>query len=401
MGVLYFFPGFWKWWASGIDWVWSENLKFWMYSVWSEHPGWTPFLRVDQYPLVYRLAGLGTILFEMGFLWCMFFPWLRPLAAFGGLAFHESTSAFMTIKFRSLQWCYIVFVNWAGGLRHIGRWLFKDEMHILYDGNCRLCRRTIALLRVFDWLGRVTYVNALDESALRRRGLAWLDPSALLADMHAVVDQRRWLGYEAYRALAWRIPILWPILPLMYLPPVAAVGRRIYRHVADGRSCRIPPQPVTSQPEAVGRGWVGGTRAVTAVGVFLLLGNLYYGVRGLSAAWPLACYPTFSTLMVPRSSTITVAVVDGAGRERTMDDSAFRRRASVVRWRNLLGSILLTSDQTQRRVRLQALWELWVRHEPELQDVSSVRFYKIVRSTLPEQAGDAPLRKELLWEAKL
>jgi hypothetical protein len=44
LGLIYFFPGFWKVWWGGLDWVLSENLKFQMYLKWMEVSSWTPFL---------------------------------------------------------------------------------------------------------------------------------------------------------------------------------------------------------------------------------------------------------------------------------------------------------------------------------------------------------------------
>ncbi len=32
LGIIYFFPGFWKFWTSGFAWAFSDNLKYQMYS---------------------------------------------------------------------------------------------------------------------------------------------------------------------------------------------------------------------------------------------------------------------------------------------------------------------------------------------------------------------------------
>ena len=398
MGLIYFFPGVWKWWTSGIGWAWSENLKLHLYAKWAELNGWMPAWRIDQHPLVYRLAGLGTLVFELGFLWCLFAPRLRLGLAVAGLAFHKGTKRFMRIGFESLQVCYVTFVNWAGVLRRLGTWLFRAPMCIVYDGNCRLCRRTIALLRVFDVFGQVRYVSALDEAALAAHGLQELDRHALLTDLHAVLGTQRWLGYAAYRALAWRLPLVWPVLPLLYVWPITAMGRRTYRHVADARSCELAARPQTSPALQPTPTWAG-TRTVIAVGVFLIVGNVAFGIRGLSSAWPLACYPTFRRAAKPQFSTVQIVVVDAAGVTRLLDDHIMERQATIGRWKHMLGSILSPEAEGNRRERLAALWELWVRADPSLRDVKTVRFYKVTRSTSPAEAEAAPVHEELLWEA--
>jgi predicted DCC family thiol-disulfide oxidoreductase YuxK len=132
-----------------------------------------------------------------------------------------------------------IFFNWTASLHYIGQWMYKEEMDVLYDGSCKLCPRTMAFFKTFDIFGRVEYLDALDQGAIKERGLQWLDPTALLRDMHVVVGKKSWTGFSAYRVLAVRIPILWPILPFLYLWPIPPLARRIYRHVADSRSCSI------------------------------------------------------------------------------------------------------------------------------------------------------------------
>ena len=59
LGVVYFFPGFWKLWNSGFGWALSDNLKYQMYSKWMEFGGWTPFFRLDLHPWLYLAARAG------------------------------------------------------------------------------------------------------------------------------------------------------------------------------------------------------------------------------------------------------------------------------------------------------------------------------------------------------
>jgi predicted DCC family thiol-disulfide oxidoreductase YuxK len=60
-----------------------------------------------------------------------------------------------------------------------------------------------------------------------------------------VVDQhdRRHGGADAVRYLSRRLPLLWPLVPLLHLPGTARLWRWMYRQVASrryrlaGRSC--------------------------------------------------------------------------------------------------------------------------------------------------------------------
>jgi len=216
MGIIYFFPGFWKFWRKGFAWALSENVKFYMYSEWHMLGGWTPIFRIDQYPIMYQLGGIGTILFEVSFIFLIFSARTRIWAFFSGLAFHNITFMFMRISFWSLQTCYVAFLNWDVIFQRIGRWLYKKEMYVVFDGSCSLCRRTVASLRVVDVLQRVSYVDGFDKEQMALHGLQCLDEATILSDMQAIVQNKRWSGFAAYRALAWRMPVLWPALPFAY-----------------------------------------------------------------------------------------------------------------------------------------------------------------------------------------
>ena len=109
----------------------------------------------------------------------------------------------------------------------------------MYDGNCGLCVHAMGLFRALDVFHAIVFVNALDTRQVADHGLNWLDPDALMKDMHVVKGRRAWKGFSAYRVLASRIPLFWLIWPFLYVWPVTVFGRRIYRRVADSRVCVV------------------------------------------------------------------------------------------------------------------------------------------------------------------
>ena len=123
--------------------------------------------------------------------------------------------------------------------KSFGRLLFKNEMIVAYDGNCKRCRRTVRTLKFFDVFGRIRFVSIFDEKALKEPELSGFDLNTLLTHMHAIMGKKSWKGFYAYRAISWRIPILWLTLPFLYVWPITLFGRKIYQHVADSRTCEI------------------------------------------------------------------------------------------------------------------------------------------------------------------
>jgi glycosyltransferase involved in cell wall biosynthesis/predicted DCC family thiol-disulfide oxidoreductase YuxK len=406
LGVLYFFPGFWKIWTSGLDWALSDNMKHLLHAKWLQLEGWVPPFRLDRYPALYRLAGAGTLAFELGFIGFIFVPRLRPVVAAAGLLFHAGISLFMRIRFTTLQWCYAILVDWHALLQRLGRRLFRSPVTVLYDGNCALCRRTIALLRSVDVLGRLSYLNALDRTQVARAGFSWLDEQTLLADMYAVEGRRTWAGFDTYRVMALRIPLLWPVAPFLYLWPIPAIGRSIYRWVAESRTCRVAaPRSASPTPASLGisqrpPSWAPGIRPVLIVGVFLLAANIAAGAAQAVAAWPFACYPTFAGMTAPEARALTMVAADASGAVIGAWDGTDSGMSSARRW-GLMHKILATPDPAEQRRRLQALWRHWRQERPELQQAASVKFYRLTLLTDPDRRHENPITRELLYDLEL
>jgi predicted DCC family thiol-disulfide oxidoreductase YuxK len=114
---------------------------------------------------------------------------------------------------------------------------------VLYDGDCPLCRRSVAILRKLDWLGKLEFLNAreADLPILQHPTIA---AAPFMDEMHLVTPDGRRLyhGFGVFRWMAWRLPALWLAAPLLYLPGVAWIGQRVYLWVARNRFHLVPCQ---------------------------------------------------------------------------------------------------------------------------------------------------------------
>jgi len=111
---------------------------------------------------------------------------------------------------------------------------------VLYDGRCRLCLKSVAMLRRLDWLRRLDCVDARDaaQPLLQRPPVAG---APLLEEMHLLTPHGRLFhGFGAFRWMAWRLPLLWPLAPWLYLPGVPWLGQRLYLWVARNRFHLVP-----------------------------------------------------------------------------------------------------------------------------------------------------------------
>ena len=158
----------------------------------------------------------------------------------------------------------------------LGKRLYEKPFRLIYDGKCGLCMRSVALLRVFDLFDRIVYIALQDRETLREVGLDHLKEKDLLTDMHAACGEATGRGFLAYRMLAWRVPVLWPVLPLLYIWPVPSVGNWVYRRVADNRTCLLP---TAEEPSLFSRFMASRSlRAVLILGVVVLLLGAAVGV---------------------------------------------------------------------------------------------------------------------------
>ena len=123
----------------------------------------------------------------------------------------------------------------------------RPALHVFYDGSCGLCVPTVAALGRLDIFNRVRFVDVVGQRELVERQFPALRGASLMEEMHGVrADGLVTAGFDTYRELARVLPLGWPAWPLMHLPPVAAIGRRVWRVIAAHRHrgvCALPSRP--------------------------------------------------------------------------------------------------------------------------------------------------------------
>jgi len=105
---------------------------------------------------------------------------------------------------------------------------------VIFDGQCRICRRQIGWLAWFDSGGRLAYLSLHDSETARR--YPDLSHDELMRQM-VVVDAhgRRHGGAAAVRYLSRRLPRLWWLAPILHIPLSLPLWQWLYRQVAARR----------------------------------------------------------------------------------------------------------------------------------------------------------------------
>lgn len=111
----------------------------------------------------------------------------------------------------------------------------RARLAVYYDEGCGPCTTVAVWLDRLNWFGWVQFAPAATFPS--GQGEEYVD-------IHGVHDAGAiYRGYSTYQQIAWRIPLLWILAPLLYVPPIPQIGRRIYRRVADARACQVDTTP--------------------------------------------------------------------------------------------------------------------------------------------------------------
>ena len=113
---------------------------------------------------------------------------------------------------------------------------------VLYDGECNFCRSQINILRRLDGQNRLEFVSLHDpEVATNYPNLTF---EQLMEQMWIVTPAGvQHGGAYAVKYLTKRLPILWPLAPLMHVPFSMPLWSFLYRQIAKfryriaGRDC--------------------------------------------------------------------------------------------------------------------------------------------------------------------
>jgi predicted DCC family thiol-disulfide oxidoreductase YuxK len=397
LGIIYFFPGLWKLRSAGLDWALGPPFLSILYQKWFELGWWTPVFRIDQFPLLLKATGLATMLWELTFVLLIFPKTTRPFAVVTGTLFHWMTRVFMQIFLWDLNLMYLSFFDLSRLNRWAGKKIFPNVMYVVYDGNCSFCRRAMASLRVVDILERIEYVSNTDLAALQQAGLSQHDQERLHADIHAVVGARVWQGFDAYRAIATRVPILWILVPLSYLPPVAWSGRAVYRRRADSRSCRIETAAPTALASTTHVG--GSSRMVVAIGTTLIVLNALAGWFDV-VSWPFSVYPTFMCCVASNATVITMEATGADGRVESVIIGQADPSLPIgsERLSPLVVRVATMDDAARQQDALRALLAIYGKYKPSISTASAVSFYKDEFATAPGDKGNPSVRHQLLFQ---
>jgi len=224
-----------------FDWANGFTLQYYLLRnamLLGEEQGLAAWL-AQFHTLVWLLQWI-TVLFQATFILVPIFPvlgWIYlPLAA----SFHVGVYLMLRAPFFEWVALYVTFIHWTRvveGMTHYLGWSdSKNRIEVLFDGKCPLCIRSMTLLRYADWFHAITYTDVMRQWGTLQQRNPGLSLDNCLKEMHVLLPNgfaRK--GFFAFREMVWRLPLLWPLLLVFYLPLSSIVGPRIYHRIASRR----------------------------------------------------------------------------------------------------------------------------------------------------------------------
>ncbi|MBA3857105.1 MAG: hypothetical protein C0507_09390 [Cyanobacteria bacterium PR.3.49] len=110
---------------------------------------------------------------------------------------------------------------------------FGPARILTFDGHCRLCRKGTALLHNLDIFDRIELVDFTDEKNIPR--LKNFDIARAQTEMLLETESGWKGGFNAFKEMALSLPLLWLLVPFLYLPGITPIGEAIYRQFAKNR----------------------------------------------------------------------------------------------------------------------------------------------------------------------
>lgn len=257
--VLYETSGFLK--ATGEP--WSSGIA--LYNISQVDAFSLPALRgLFKNPYFTTLASYGAMFFLIWFPIAMFSRFKLLWLAIG-ISFHLGIGAFMgLVTFSSVMISLELFfitdgehAQFRGWVRSLGPRLLavlrpraaaSPDLILFIDGYCQYCRATGRMIERLAGEGRIVVTSFRHSDGFLRFGI---EAAALSRRMHVVDLETREAraGFGAIRLLSRRLPLLWPLRPVLWLAGALGQGERLYDALAARR--RIIPDPRSCEGESV------------------------------------------------------------------------------------------------------------------------------------------------------
>lgn len=194
-------------------------------------------------PILWRILTWSTLVVEASMTLLVWFPPLTRWVLLAGLGLHLGIETSMNIPM--FQWImisyYVLFLqpeDFDRVLQFVSHTvrtaLSLTSVRLPYQQSSVTARRFVCLLKHFDVL-RLVNVEPLTTGAIRASSeFGKLDGVVVVEGEKAV------RGFDGFKLLSARIPVLWILLPFLHLPLLSNIGKFVFEFVSKTARNSIP-----------------------------------------------------------------------------------------------------------------------------------------------------------------
>lgn len=233
---------------GGLSWFSASNMRNILYesSLMPREFDWQLALYLVAVPdIVFSLLAVVSVVGEASFGLVLFSRFARRVLPIAMVMMHLGILALQKILFLDLMLLQLTFIDFREARIRLAKRLAvsRGRIRVAYDESIPFWGHAIRVLACLDLFGRLDWAPAAEPPSVGPPGLrvAWRG--------------RVHRGAAAYRIIARAIPLLWALIPFLYVPGFCAAGRVAWRYAY--KHTRLATEPSVSVP----------ARAVEASGV--------------------------------------------------------------------------------------------------------------------------------------
>ncbi len=105
---------------------------------------------------------------------------------------------------------------------------------LFYDGHCSICKKVKSIIELFDIKKKVRLFDLWGASSSDE--FQHINFQELVKEIHLIDNQGKiYTGYFAFRQIAKKIWLFYPLFLLSFLPGIDYIGNMVYKFVSENR----------------------------------------------------------------------------------------------------------------------------------------------------------------------
>jgi predicted DCC family thiol-disulfide oxidoreductase YuxK len=200
-----------------------------------------------QWPWLSLIGTYTTLIFQWLFPILIWSRRWRPYLITFGLILHLGIAFGMGLFTFGLVMClsYLLFVPDDAVRILLASYRFSSPIRVGFDESCGLCQRFARLVLKLDWLGLIRVDGAHQPAD---PSLAALPYAERITAIQSFSAEQRYQGFATLVQILRRLPVLWPVIPVLLVLEHSGWGEHAYVRIAtaswrrscDAGACSLP-----------------------------------------------------------------------------------------------------------------------------------------------------------------